>query len=135
MFGFGKNKKKKEEELKKQQEQEQAEMEQQLPLELPEEEKAEIIEETPSPAKVNTRVDKLIMGAIVGVAVGSVVGMAIAPKKAEDKPKTPDKKQANSKQKKGGLFGKLSRFGKKDKKEEVAQLKKIPSEAPTDEKL
>lgn len=34
--------------------------------------------------KKHSKIDKLIMGAIVGGAVGSVIGMSIAPKKGSD---------------------------------------------------
>lgn len=34
--------------------------------------------------KKKGRLDKLIMGAIIGTAIGSVIGMAVAPKKGEE---------------------------------------------------
>ena len=122
MFGFGK-KKKKEEQGKNEN------VEQMLPLELPAEETVQKVEAP----KVNTRLDKLIMGAIVGVAVGSVVGMAIAPKNEEENTKATPRNN-NNRTKKPGLFGRFKRLGKKEKNETGVPLKKIPSEAPADEK-
>lgn len=88
MFGFGKKKKKKDEEN----------------LE-PEENK-----------KKRTNTDKIIMGAILGVAIGSVVSISLAPKKGKDKKRKPF-----------GLFRK-----KKEEDEKKAalakKLKKIPNE-------
>jgi gas vesicle protein len=96
------------------------------------------------PKKQKTRVDKLIMGAIVGVAVGSVVGMAMAPQKGKETRKliaqkgkeaivlgkkfidehanTPEKKQKKS------FLKRLFELIFKRKSRGLESLKKIPRE-------
>ena len=104
-------------------------------------------EKTPKKGKM----DKLIMGAIVGVAVGSVIGMAVAPKKGSETREIITQKgrdaigqgkkyieDTREKSKKKGIARRLLRaliFGReKAKKPENARpatedvLKKIPSE-------
>ena len=98
-------------------------------------------EET-QPEKKKTSIDKLVMGAIIGVAVGSVVGMTIAPQKGSDTRKMIADKSREAleagkemgkkfnderKVKKGLLRWLLGLiFGRK--KGKVEPLKKIPSE-------
>lgn len=107
-------------------------------------------EENAKPAKKG-KMDKLIMGAIVGVAVGSVIGMAVAPKKGSETREIITQKgreaidqgkkyieESKEKTKKKGIFRRVLRaivFGReKAKKTENAGparedvLKKIPSE-------
>ncbi len=107
-------------------------------------------QEQEPPAKKG-KMDKLIMGAIVGVAVGSVIGMAVAPKKGSETREIITQKsreaigqgkkyiaETRENTKKKGVFRRLLRaviFGReKAKKTENAGpatedvLKKIPSE-------
>lgn len=108
MFGFGKKKKKHEQEP----------------------------EATSGENKKKSRTDKLVMGAIVGVAVGSVVGMSLKGKneheQSEEKPKIQEptfSEPAEPRSRLGRLFKRL--FGKKKKKKPAhhgASFKKIPNE-------
>lgn len=68
-------------------------------------------EENNAKKKRKNRVDKLVMGAILGVAIGSVVGISLAPKKDEN-----GKKKVNSKNKE------IEEIAKQ------AEYKKIPRE-------
>jgi gas vesicle protein len=101
--------------------------------------------------KKHSKIDKLIMGAIVGGAVGSVIGMSIAPKKGSDtrgilaqkgkdllkkgqemKAKY-DNAEAGKSHSKPGLFGRaaasLFSRGKKVRKNiSEEDMKKIPNE-------
>ena len=94
------------------------------------------------PEKKKTKIDRLVMGAIIGVAVGSVVGMTIAPQKgsetrkmiaeksreALDKGREIGKKMVEERKIKKGLLRWLLNliFGRKRNKMEP--MKKIPSE-------
>jgi len=96
------------------------------------------------PKKQKTRVDKLIMGAIIGVAVGSVVGMAVAPKKGKETRKMIAEKgkeayeigkkfideHANTPQKKQkkGLLKRVFELIFKRKSKGLESLRKIPRE-------
>lgn len=107
MFGFGKKKKK--------QEQEQAEAQ---------------------PNKKKSRTDKLVMGAIVGVAVGSVVGMSLKGKNEHEQHEEKEPKSeplltepAEPRSRLGRLFKRI--FGKRKEKKPVhhgSPFKKIPNE-------
>lgn len=69
--------------------------------------------------KIKTRADKIVMGAILGVAIGSVVSISLMPKKKENSKKSEAK-------------GKFSLFGKKQQNNGPAisdNPKKIPTEA------
>ena len=69
--------------------------------------------------KRKTRADKIVMGAILGVAIGSVVSISLMPKKKENSKKTDGKP-------------KFSLFGKKKQTNGSAitdNPKKIPTEA------
>jgi len=96
-------------------------------------------------APKKTKIDKLVMGAIIGVAVGSVVGMAIAPQKGSETRKMIADKgmEAINKSRefktrvmdggsevKKGLFGRLIGWLFERKKGEINNLKKIPTEQP-----
>lgn len=126
MFGFGKKKKQQQE----QQEQQNAQV-------------------TQKP-KAKKGIDKLVMGAIIGVAVGSVVGMAVAPQKGKDTrkfitdkskealekgkemgQKIIDLNQTKKQQKKfSGFLKKLfqKKSSKKSLEKESENMKKIPHE-------
>lgn len=93
MFGFGKKKKKN----------------------LPTEENTET-------TKRKTRADKIVMGAILGVAIGSVVSASLMPKKKSDKKKD---ESARTKKDKFSLFGKA-------KKSKEAAIKENPKKIPTE---
>lgn len=89
-----------------------------------------------SPASQNSktnRMDKLVMGAIVGVAVGSVIGISLAPKKIKNNPillSDENKEKSPLKHKKSFFSFFKNLFLKKEKqsapKEKI--LKKIPNE-------
>jgi gas vesicle protein len=81
-------------------------------------------EQPGQPAEKSNKIDKLVMGAILGVAVGSVIGMSLAPKKGKDTRKYLAEKgkealdkgvslsqkiisERNPQQKKKGLFSKF----------------------------
>jgi gas vesicle protein len=95
--------------------------------------------------KQKNRMDKLIMGAIIGVAVGSVVGMAVAPQKGKATRKyiAEKGKEAYEKgreisdaffkpKKKEKLLGRIVRklIGRRHK--QIAPLKEIPGEEVND---
>jgi gas vesicle protein len=97
--------------------------------------------------KKKAKIDKLIMGAIIGVAVGSVVGMAVAPQKGKDTRKMiaekskeafgkgremSDKFFSSDKKKKGFSLLK-SLFGRKTGT--IAHMKEIPGETVGNEEL
>jgi gas vesicle protein len=97
MFGFGKKKKKKEEEDS----------------------------ELDESKKKSTNTDKIVMGAILGVAIGSVISMSLAPKKKKKK----EKKSQKAKRKKAfGLFEKKADENEEKEPTLAEKLKKIPSE-------
>jgi len=106
--------------------------------------KNEQSEQAGSGSGKKNRIDKLVMGAIIGVAVGSVVGMAIAPQKgSETRKMISDKgmeavnkgrefgiRMAEERKVKKGFLRRLLGliFGRKRGKTDV--LKKIPREQP-----
>lgn len=94
---FGRKKKKKEEELRREESEEK---------------------------KDKSKVDKLVMGAIMGVAIGSVVGMTIAPKSGKETRKMIVEKE--EKIRKGIVRRFLEKRAKR--KKEKHELKKIPTE-------
>jgi hypothetical protein len=93
-----------------------------------------------------TKVDKLVMGAIIGVAVGSVVGMTIAPQKGSDTRKMiADKGKeainkgrefgvriAGEKKKRKGLLRRMVGWFFTREKGGKGTLRKIPREQPAD---
>lgn len=105
------------------------------------------IEEVTNPGKKKSGFEKLVMGAIIGVAVGSVVGMAVAPQKGSDTRKMiADKSreavekgkefgqkmvdESREKKVKKGFLRWLLRLVLGGAKRKTAPLKKIPSEQP-----
>jgi gas vesicle protein len=103
-------------------------------------------EEGSRPEKKKRGIEKLVMGAIIGVAVGSVVGMAVAPQKGSETRKMIGEKGREAVEKgreighkfmeerkvKKGFLDWLLRliFGRNKRKPEP--LKKIPSEQPVE---
>ncbi len=69
----------------------------------------------------SSKVDKLIMGAIIGGAIGSVVGASLSPRE-----KGPTKNNESQKSKKPGLIKKF--FGLLIRKKKDLMMKKIPHE-------
>jgi len=99
-------------------------------------------QEEARPEKKKTSIDKLVMGAIIGVAVGSVVGMTIAPQKGSDTRKMIADKSREALEA-GKEMGKKFNDGRKvrkgllswllglifgRKKGKIEPLKRIPSE-------
>lgn len=103
MFGFGKK--------KKQQEQ-------------PEEGQNALV---PVEPKKKKGIDKLVMGAIIGVAVGSVVGMAVAPQKGKETRKFISEKGKEALEKGKEVSQKISELNqsKKQQKKISGFLKKF----------
>lgn len=93
-------------------------------------------EEESGGQKKKSRTDKLVMGAIMGVAVGSVVGMSLKGKNEHKQQEEPELLPAQKEEPQpteprsriGRFLKKL--FGKKKKKEPVQKgtFKKIPNE-------
>jgi len=91
-----------------------------------------------------TKMDKLVMGAIIGVAVGSVVGMTMAPQKGSDTRKMiADKgmeainkgrefgaRMAEDRKVKKGFLRSIFGWFFERKKGKADTLKKIPREQP-----
>jgi gas vesicle protein len=94
------------------------------------------------------KIDKLVMGAIIGVAVGSVVGMAMAPKKGTETRKIIAEKGKEAfekgkeishsifqKNKKKGVLERTLGILFKKKKAKNNPLKEIPGEAIENEEF
>ncbi len=75
----------------------------------------QVVEQSVQAKKKKTRIDKLIMGAIIGVAVGSVVGMAVHAQSPAKKHKT-------------GILKRLFQLIINRKSHKIDPLKKIPRE-------
>ena len=102
--------------------------------------------EQASPEKKKTGIEKLVMGAIIGVAVGSVVGMTIAPQKgsetrkmiadkgreAVEKGMELGKKMTDEREVGKGFMRWLMRLVFGGNKRKTAPLRKIPSEQTVD---
>ncbi len=82
--------------------------------------KRETAKSVTKPEKKKTRVDKIVMGAILGVAIGSVVSASMAPKKEEQK----EKEVSESK----GFFS----FFKRKNPKRRASLSESPRKIPTE---
>lgn len=136
MFGFGKKKKqkKKEEELQR----ELAKADETLQKE---EGKKKETPQDPKEKSKKSRTDKLVMGAIMGVAVGSVVGMSLKAKNEHEQKEEPSflapakekvQEPAEPRSRLFRFFKKLfSKFSGKKKpkqKKEKTFFKKIPNE-------
>ena len=132
MFGFGKKKKKKQEEMERALQGEKKERQDMTDADA---------DSNKDSRKKKTRVDKLVMGAILGVAIGSVVGMSFKAKKdqAENAEESMDEKlpkpQRNHKSPApksrlgkwaGRLFGKTKKGDKSSEEKET--FRKIPHE-------
>ena len=112
MFGFGKKKKKEEENNKD-------------------------ISEQPDKKKKKTRVDKIVMGAILGVAIGSVISASLAPKKKKNKETDElleeeeleeEEEETNPKENQKHRFRLFEKKKDKNKAALAKKLKKIPNE-------
>lgn len=135
MFGFGKKKKQKQKEDELQKELAQADKEMKK-----EESKTKEAPIDPKEKKKKSRTDKLVMGAIMGVAVGSVVGMSLKAKTEHEQKEDavlspPKRKEEEPAEPRSRLFRFLKRLfniwgGKKKpkQKKEKTFFKKIPNE-------
>jgi gas vesicle protein len=88
-------------------------------------EEEKILQEESGQKKEKSKVDKLVMGAIMGVAIGSVVGMTIAPKSGKETRKLIMEKE--EKIRKGIIRRFLEKRAKRKQKKQ--ELKKIPTES------
>ncbi len=80
-------------------------------------------EENQRPQK-KTRADKLVMGAILGVAIGSVISMSLMPKK-NNKPAPAEENHAPARR---SIFSLFKRKKAKNKASITENPKKIPTE-------
>ncbi len=80
-----------------------------------------------NPKKPGNKLDKVLMGAIIGGAIGSVLGATMAPKKGKETRKEIVEVAKKAKEKSFGLFKMIKGIIKKEK-EAPKDHKKIPKE-------
>ncbi len=78
--------------------------------------------------KKNSKIDKILMGAVIGGAIGSVVGAAIAPKKGKETREEIAESAKKAKKHSIKIIGKIKNFFNKKEKQNKEAPKKIPHE-------